>query len=122
MNLNGESENEEVWEVEVDNTNAVNYTSQATKERKKYGYVLPLTRQIMQNTSWANKPSGPPRTPERPVRGRSVVNRRRTHKTRPRFEPSPPPVERQKRPGQALNAPNQKRSKGGKRKTYRRRK
>jgi hypothetical protein len=63
-----------------------------------------------------------PKTPERPVRGRSIVNRRHTHKSRAHFEPSPPPIERQKRPGVSLNAPNQKRSKGGKRKTIRRRK
>ena len=120
MNLNDENRNEEVWEVEVNNTNATSYMNRATEERRKYGYVLPLTRQIMQNTSWANKPSGPPRTPERPVRGRALL--KRTQKTRPRFEPSPPPLARQKRPGNTLNAPNQKRSKGGKRKTYRRRK
>jgi hypothetical protein len=129
---NEDSNNENVWKVNTDdyiikpgnNGNVkvkpgkVNYLSVIAATPKKQIKRNPYNQHgpVMLGYKGVN-----PKTPERPIRGRSV-NRRRTHKSRARFEPSPPPIERLKRSGQPLNAPNQKRSKGGKRKTIRRRK
>jgi hypothetical protein len=130
--MNSNDEEEEVWVV---NTKYIvkpgNGNVEAEPGEVNYLSVIASTpkKQVKRNPY---NQEGPvvlgyrglnPRTPERqPIRGRSVENRGQTRRTRPRFEPSPPPIERQKRPGHPLNAPNQKRSKGGKRKTYRRRK
>jgi hypothetical protein len=114
-NHNIEDENEEVWPVNTVTENWINYSERAIQERKKYGRILPLTQKVLQNTSWANKS---PRTPQRPTR-KLQPQTPTSRKTYPRFMPSPPG---QKRNSVGLHTPNQKRSKGGKRKTYRHRK
>ena len=120
LNNHKNEEDEEVWKVNMNSDNTTNYNERAALERRKYGRVLPLTQMVIKNLSWANKYNGGPKTPKKATRKRSP-NTPNPIRVQPRYAPSPPPVER-KRPGVVLNDPNQKRLKGGKRKTYRRRK